>query len=180
MDCLLPLFSGTIQAFKLLITDKSEVAGLSANTLALAAQNAAADGYTAATADSGPWLLKLDSNTYSAVMSSAHNRELRQKMYVAEKTAASSGEYDNSQLVKDILKLRQQLAGLLGYKSWGEYRATSKVSSATTAGCYVRRIRCLHEHGSPAMLHTSRFLFKLVWPHMACKLWCAKSWQLTS
>jgi oligopeptidase A len=116
-----------LQAFKLLITDNAEVAGISPNTLALAAQNAAADGHTSATSDSGPWLLKLDSNTYSAVMSSSHNRELRQKMYYAEKTAASSGQFDNSQLVKDILKLRQQLADLLGYKSWGDYRATSKV-----------------------------------------------------
>jgi oligopeptidase A len=65
-------------------------------------------------------------------MSLSPNRELRQKMYYAEKTAASSGQFDNSQLVKDILKLRQQLAGLLGYKSWGDYRATSKVSSVVT------------------------------------------------
>jgi oligopeptidase A len=123
-----------LQAFKLLIADKAEVAGLAPNTLALAAENAAADGYTSATSEAGPWLLKLDSNTYSAVMSSAQNRELRQKMYYAEKTAASSGQSDNSQLVTDILKLRQQLAGLLGYKSWGDYRATSKVSEAAS-GC---------------------------------------------
>jgi oligopeptidase A len=118
------------QASKLLIKDKADVAGLSPNTLALAAQNAVNDGHATATAESGPWLLKLDSNTYSAVMSSAQNRELRQKMYVAEKTAASAGQYDNSQLVRDILKLRQQLAALLGYRSWGEYRATSKVRAA--------------------------------------------------
>lgn len=120
-----------MQAFKLLIEDQADVAGLAATTLALAAQNALADGNTTATVEDGPWLLKLDGNTYSAVMSSAHNRELRHRMYVAEKTAASAGQYDNSGLVRDILKLRQQLAGLLGYNSWGEYRATSKVSGAS-------------------------------------------------
>uniref|UniRef100_A0A383WQC2 oligopeptidase A n=1 Tax=Tetradesmus obliquus TaxID=3088 RepID=A0A383WQC2_TETOB len=120
-------------AFKLLIEDQADLAGLAATTLALAAQNALADGHTTATAAAGPWLLKLDGNTYSAVMSSAHNRELRHRMYIAEKTAASAGQYDNSGLVRDILKLRQQLAGLLGYNSWGEYRATSKMASIDQA-----------------------------------------------
>ncbi|KAF6262025.1 hypothetical protein COO60DRAFT_1699474 [Scenedesmus sp. NREL 46B-D3] len=100
-------------AFKLVITDKAGVAGLAPNTLALAAENAVAGGHTSATADTCQGAAAED--------------------VFAEKTAASSGQYDNSQLVEDILRLRQQLAGLLGYQSWGDYRATSKMASIEQA-----------------------------------------------
>lgn len=62
------------QAFKLLVAAQSTLAGLGSTTLDLAAKNARDAGHLNATGELGPWLLKLDSNTYAAVMSSAHNR----------------------------------------------------------------------------------------------------------
>lgn len=62
------------QAFKLLVAAKATLAGLGSTTLDLAANNARDAGHLNATGESGPWLLKLDSNTYAAVMSSAHSR----------------------------------------------------------------------------------------------------------
>ncbi len=69
------------QAFKKLLTDPADVAGLPATSLGLAAQQAARDGHEGATAESGPWLVTLDFPSYFPVMAHAKNRALREEVY---------------------------------------------------------------------------------------------------
>jgi oligopeptidase A len=57
------------KAFKRLVTDKSEVEGLPATALGLAAQQAKKEGHEAATPESGPWLFTLDFPSYFPVRS---------------------------------------------------------------------------------------------------------------
>ena len=52
------------KAFKLRITDVSEVEGLPSSALALAAQRAQAEGDKEATATAGPWVITLDMPSY--------------------------------------------------------------------------------------------------------------------
>lgn len=69
------------QAFKKLLTDPADVAGLPATSLGLAAQQAAREGHEGATAESGPWLVTLDFPSYFPVMTHAKNRALREEVY---------------------------------------------------------------------------------------------------
>jgi len=50
------------QAFKLVLTNKSDVNGLPDSAKGLAAQQAVAGGYEKATAEDGPWLITLGKN----------------------------------------------------------------------------------------------------------------------
>lgn len=55
-----------------------------------------------------------------AVMQHARNRSLREEVYRAYVTRASSGDLDNTPLVDEILRLRLEKAKLLGYNNYAE------------------------------------------------------------
>ena len=79
----------------------------------------------------------LDYPSYLAIMIYAENRDLRQKMYQAFTTRASdqgpdAGKYDNSDNMKNIVELRDQVAKLLGYKHYAEYSLVTKMASEPT------------------------------------------------
>ena len=56
-------------------------------------------------------------------------RALREEMYRANITRASSGEKDNSPIIEKVLTLKQEKAKLLGYASFAEVSMASKVRS---------------------------------------------------
>ena len=56
------------------------------------------------------------------------NRDLREKVYTAFVTRSSAGKFDNSEKIVEILKLRQEKAALLGYKSFAELSIASKMA----------------------------------------------------
>jgi oligopeptidase A len=80
------------KAFKLKLTKPEEVDGLPASAVALAAQAARADGEENATPEDGPWLVTLDYPSYVPFLKYATNRELREKLYKAFISRASSGD----------------------------------------------------------------------------------------
>lgn len=53
-------------------------------------------------------------------MQHARNRDLREEVYLAYLTRASSGELDNTNIISQILKLRLEKAKLLGYNNYAE------------------------------------------------------------
>ncbi|MCI07598.1 oligopeptidase A, partial [Trifolium medium] len=106
--------------FEKLITDKKEIDGLPATALGLAAQSAVSKGHENATAENGPWVITLDAPSYIAVMQHARNRSLREEVYRAYITRASSGDLDNTLLIEQILKLRLEKAKLLNYNNYAE------------------------------------------------------------
>jgi oligopeptidase A len=130
------------QAFKHLVRDKKELEGLEPTTLAVAAQKAAAEGHKGATAEAGPWLLTLDYTTYSAVVSFAKNRDLREKMYRAYRRIGADAPSDNTDIIKQILKRRQQLAHMLGFKSYAEESFLSKVRNCWSQLHYSQSSSC--------------------------------------
>ena len=106
------------------ITDKSMLAGVPPSTLALAAQNAG----EGATAEEGPWKLTLDMPMLLPVMKFADDSALREELYRANLTKASSGEHDNQPLIEECLQLRAEMAGLLGYADYASISTAEKMA----------------------------------------------------
>lgn len=63
------------------------------------------------------------------VMQHARNRSLREEVYRAYVTRASSGDLDNTPIIDQILKLRLEKAKLLQYNNYAE------VSLVVILGC---------------------------------------------
>ena len=118
------------KAFKLLLTEQSEVEGLPESALSLASQAARDDGQEAATKEDGPWLITLDFPSFGPFLKYAKSRELREKVYRAYISRASSGDLSNRENIERILALRQEKAGLLGYGSHAEVSLASKMAES--------------------------------------------------
>lgn len=111
------------------ITDPKRIAGIPERSLK-AMVNAAKDK-----GKSG-WLLTLDFPSYDAVISYAEDRNLRFELYKAYNTVASAAgphalEWDNTAVMFDILKLRHELANLLGFNNYAEYSLATKMLKKT-------------------------------------------------
>ena len=61
-------------------------------------------------------------------MQHSTRRDLREKLYKAYITRASSGELDNNPLIIRILELRQELAQLIGFATFAELSLASKMA----------------------------------------------------
>lgn len=67
------------------------------------------------------WVFTLNRPSYGPFMKYCKNSELRRQMYLAYNTRAVNGDYDNTPVVKRIVELRLEVAGLLGYSTWADY-----------------------------------------------------------
>ena len=97
------------------ITDKKDLAGIPEAILAQFAEEARErnlEGY----------VITLQYPSYIPLMTYAENRELRKELALESgKKAFKNNEFDNQNLIKEIVKLRQEKAELLGYKSFADY-----------------------------------------------------------
>jgi oligopeptidase A len=107
------------------ITDKEQLSGLPESALALAAQ-------TAANEEKEGWLFTLDFPSYMPIMQYADNAELRKEFYHAYVTRASdqgkNKDWDNSEVMLEILKYRTEKAKLLGFESYSHYSLATKMA----------------------------------------------------
>lgn len=116
------------KAFSLTLTNKNEVDGLPPSLLSLAAQSARTEGAEDATTENGPWRITLDFPSYGPFMQHSTRRDLREKLYKAFMSRASSGELNNWPLIDRILELRKEKAALLGFSSYAELSLASKMA----------------------------------------------------
>jgi oligopeptidase A len=116
------------KAFSMTLSSIDEVDGLPPSLLSLAAQAARAAGEEGATAENGPWRITLDYPSYVPFMQHSTRRELREKLYKAFISRASTGELDNTPLIERILELRKEKAMLLGFESYAELSLASKMA----------------------------------------------------
>ena len=96
----------------------------------------AAAKQTAQAADVDGYRITLDFPSYLPVMMHANDRELRQEVYTAFATRASekgpnAGEFDNSDIMPEILSLRHELAQLLDFEHYGELSLATKMAKST-------------------------------------------------
>ncbi|KAH9300446.1 hypothetical protein KI387_012029, partial [Taxus chinensis] len=127
--------------FEKLITDKKDIEGLPPTALGLAAQSAKSKGHEGATAENGPWIITLDVPSYLPVMQHVRNRALREELYRAYITRASSGELDNTPVIDKILKLRSEKAKLLGYNNYAEVSMAMKMATVKKAEDLLEALR---------------------------------------
>lgn len=114
------------QAWTKHITDEKQLAGLPESAFAMAKQAAEAKELEG-------WLFTLNFPSYYAVITYADDRSLREEIYQAYSTRASdqgpnAGEWDNSELMQDILALRHELARLLGFQNYAERSLATKMA----------------------------------------------------
>jgi oligopeptidase A len=121
------------QAFGMILTDPVEVAGLPDSLLQLAAQMAREDGHPEATVAQGPWKIGLDFPSFGPFMKHSPQGALREKLYRAYISRASSGELDNNKILEQILDLRRQESQLLGYETYAEVSLAAKMAPSVTA-----------------------------------------------
>ena len=121
------------KAFKLRLTEKKDVEGLPPSALGLMAQTAKAEGDENATPENGPWVVTLDYPSYVPYMKYSTNRELREKLYKAFVSRASSGEFDNRSNIDRILELRKEKANILGFANFAELSLAKKMATDVAA-----------------------------------------------
>lgn len=102
-------------AYQLLITDPKDLAGLPEETIETAKALATAQ-------DKEGWLFTLDYPSYIPFVTYAENRSLRKEITLAAgRKAFQDNEFNNEHIVLDIVKLRDQRAKLLGYKTHAHF-----------------------------------------------------------
>ena len=82
------------------------------------------------------YVLTLDLPVYITVQTQSDNRELRQAMYEAYTTRASqegptAGKWDNTEIIEEILALRQEQAEILGFNNYAELSIEPKMAEKT-------------------------------------------------
>ncbi|GAB2285483.1 hypothetical protein Dimus_019932 [Dionaea muscipula] len=130
-----------IKSYEKVLTDKKDVEGLPATALGLAAQMAVSKGLKEAAAENGPWVITLSPPSYRSVMQHAHNRSLREELYRAYMARASTGEINNTPIIEQILKLRLEMAKLLGYNNYAELSMEMKMATVDQAEKLVEELR---------------------------------------
>ncbi len=114
------------QAWSRHVTDEAELAGLPETTVQRARQAAQDVGQAG-------WLLPLDAPNYQAVLTHGEREPLRREFYEAWVTRASdqgphARQWDNTPLMGEILALRHEAAGLVGFANFAEYSLATKMA----------------------------------------------------
>ena len=122
-----------VKTYSLGLRDVRDVEGLPDSLLASAAQAAREAGEPQATAAAGPWRITLDSAVAVPFLMHCRNRALREELFRAQCTKASSGKLDNAAHIERILALRREMAGLLGFASYAELSLSRKMAPSVAA-----------------------------------------------
>jgi oligopeptidase A len=115
----------TTNAFTLLV-DEKRIAGIPPDVLQAAREAAQADGKEG-------WKFTLHMPSYLPVMQYAEDRSLREAMFRESVTRASEfgrKEWDNTPLIADIIRLRREMAMLLGYANFAEVSLEPKMADS--------------------------------------------------
>lgn len=78
------------------------------------------------------YVITLQYPSYLPAMTYAENRDLRKELALANgKKSFDGGEFDNKNLIKEIISLRQQKAELLGYKNYADYVLEERMAQSS-------------------------------------------------
>ena len=108
-------------AYILHITDEADLAGLPEFVRTMAAETASEKGLEG-------WAFTLDAPSYSPFLKYSTVRNLRQDIWTAYNTRATSGEFDNREIVKNIVDLRIKIANILGYETYADYALEERMA----------------------------------------------------
>lgn len=100
-------------AFELLVTDESELAGLPDSAKQAAAESASAKGLEG-------WRFTLHAPSMIPLLTYLDGASIREQVWRAYNTRAVSGERDNRKIIARVLELRRAKAQLLGYTDFAD------------------------------------------------------------
>ena len=100
-------------SFELVITDEAKLAGLPPSAIAAARQSAEAK-------QNPGWRFTLQAPSYSALITYLDDADIRRQVYHAYSVRATTGDFDNREMIGKILELRREKAQLLGMAHRGE------------------------------------------------------------
>jgi oligopeptidase A len=112
------------------LTEEVDLEGLPESSRALARQAAKLAGIEG-------WRFTLQAPAFTPFMMFSCRRQLRRKMYHAYTTRASdcgpnAGQWDNSVVMDQILELRNEQAGLLGYDQYVDYALVTRMATTSS------------------------------------------------
>ncbi|MDE6377882.1 MAG: peptidase M3, partial [Duncaniella sp.] len=110
-----------LNTYKIWLT-ADDLAGLTESSIEAAAQAAREEGRP------GEYLFTLDAPVYMAFMKNSDRRDLREKMYRLYSSRNTSGQYSNTEILKEIAATRLAIAKLLGYKTYADYALANKMA----------------------------------------------------
>jgi len=117
-------------AYQMILESEDDLAGLPESVRSAAADAAAAAGLE------GMWLFTLHKPSWIPFLQYSEKRELREKIYKAMYMRSNQGnDYDNNDLIREILELRLERAGLLGYESHSDFILEERMAKEP-AGVY--------------------------------------------
>lgn len=107
--------------YELLITDEERLSGV---------PDAAKRRFRAGAEKKGEdgWLLTLDYPSVEPILKYCQDREIRREIMVAYSTRCRDGEYDNRGLVARILRIRDEIAAILGYEDFPDYVLSDRMA----------------------------------------------------
>lgn len=111
-------------AFYITVYDKEDLAGLPESSIAQAAEEAKNRGLD------GLWVFTLHAPSRLPVLQNADSRGLREAMYKGYTSLAFNGANSNVPVIKEIVKLRNQKAHIMGFENFAQMM-TSRVMAKT-------------------------------------------------
>lgn len=103
-------------AFKLVLENEDDLAGLPESVRSAAAEQAKAEGLD------GKWVIGLQNPSRIPFLQNSSRRDLREKVYKAYINRGANGnENDNRDIVMQIIRLRIEKANLLGYRTAADF-----------------------------------------------------------
>ncbi len=125
-----------VNALAIVVDSKDELEGLSESAIESASNEAKSRGME------GKYVIALKNTSGQPSLSSLKNRELRKRIHTTSLSRGSrGGEFDNREILTNVLRLRADKAKLLGYKNHAAY--TLEVQTAQTPQAVNERLRSL-------------------------------------
>lgn len=112
--------------YQLHITEADQLAGLPESSKAAAQETAHEKGLEG-------WVFTLQAPSYMPFMMYAEKRELRKELYMAYNTKCThENSANNFEIVRQLVNLRLQLAQLLGYQTYADYKLERRMAENAT------------------------------------------------
>lgn len=125
--------------FEILVTDEAKLAGLPQSAIEAARESAEAKGKEG-------WRFTLQAPSYLAVMTYMDDAGIREQMFRAYNKRAAAEPYDNTTLIPEILRLRNEKAKLLGFSDFSDFILADRMAkNGATAQAFLETIRARTE-----------------------------------
>ena len=115
-------------AFKLVVDNEADLAGLPQNLIANAAESAKEAGLE------GKWVFTLHNPSVMTFLQYSERRELRERMFKGYTSRGSHGNAnDNRDIIRRLLKVRAEKAHLMGFKDYASMALDTRMAKTSDA-----------------------------------------------